>query len=386
MRKSLDSCLKRACCWSACARCSSGRSRGSWMDRRGGDDEHLAQAAEALGLEDHPAQPRVDREPGEPLADGGEPDALSSLVEEGALAPVTRPGSRDRASPVLDQRGGGDGAQLLEQVGAGLDVAAVGRLDEGEAGDVAEPERGHLEDDAGEVGAQDLGVGELRPGLEVLLRVEPDRDALGDAAAAAGALVGRGLADRLDRQPLHLGAHGVAADPRDAGVDDVPDAGDGQRRLGDVGGEHDAAHDRGVAGEDLVLVGRAEAGVERDDLEPLCPTGLAPESVEGVGGVADLALAGQEHQHVARPLGRQLAHRVDDRLGLVALDRLALLVVLRQLEERAVADLDGVRTTRHLDHRGASARQKCAAKRSTSIVALVMITLRSGRRGSSRLR
>ena len=27
-----------------------------------------------------------------------------------------------------------------------------------------------------------------------------------DAAAAAGALVGRGLADRLDRQPLHLGA------------------------------------------------------------------------------------------------------------------------------------------------------------------------------------
>ena len=52
----------------------------------------------------------------------------------------------------------------------------------------------------------------------------------------------------------------VAGDPRDAGVDDVPDAGHGQRRLGDVGGEHDAAHGRGVAGEDLVLLGRARAG------------------------------------------------------------------------------------------------------------------------------
>ena len=127
-----------------------------------------------------------------------------------------------------------------------------------------------------------------------------------------------------------------------------------------------------------MLVGRAEAGVERHDLEA-----VALERVEGVGGVADLPLARQEDEHVARPLGRQLADRVEDRLGLVALDRLALLVVLRQLQQRAVADLDGVRTTRDLDHRGAS---KCAAKRSTSIVALVMITLRSGRRGSSRLR
>ena len=176
-------------------------------------------------------------------------------------------------------------------------------------------------------------------------RVEPDRDAVGHAPAAAGALVGGGLADRLDRQPLHLGAHGVAADPRDAGVDDVRDAGHRQRRLGDVGGQHDAAHRGRVAGEDLVLVGRAEAGVERDDLEP-----VALERVERVGGVADLALAGQEDQHVARALGRQLAHGVDDRLGLVALDRLAVLVVLRQLEQGAVADLDGIRTTRHLDH------------------------------------
>ena len=36
------------------------------------DHDHLADAAEALGLEDHPGQPRVDRQPRQPLADLGE--------------------------------------------------------------------------------------------------------------------------------------------------------------------------------------------------------------------------------------------------------------------------------------------------------------------------
>ena len=40
------------------------------LDRqRRGDDEHLAHAAVAFGLEHHPAQPRVDRQPGEPAAE-----------------------------------------------------------------------------------------------------------------------------------------------------------------------------------------------------------------------------------------------------------------------------------------------------------------------------
>ena len=36
--------------------------------QRGRDHDHLAHAAEPLGLEDHPGQPRVDRQPGQPLA------------------------------------------------------------------------------------------------------------------------------------------------------------------------------------------------------------------------------------------------------------------------------------------------------------------------------
>ena len=61
---------------------------------------------------------------------------------------------------------------------------------------------------------------------------------------------------------------------------------------------------------------------------PRGPVGF--ERRQRLGGVADLALAGQEHQDVARTLGRQLPDGVDDRLGLVADDRLALLVRPRQ--------------------------------------------------------
>ena len=49
------------------------------------------------------------------------------------------------------------------------------------------------------------------------------------------------------------------------------------------------------------------------------------------------------------PSLRELADRVEDRLGLVALDRLALVVGLGELEERAVADLDGVGPAGHFD-------------------------------------
>ena len=178
----------------------------------GRDDDHLADAAQPFGLDDHPGQPRVDREPGEPTSDLGEPHRAGR----------GRPSSSSSWTPDWTLRLSGGSTN-------------------GKRRDVAEAEAGHLQDDAGQVGAQDLRLGELGTALEVLLGVEPDRDAGLEPAAAAGPLVGGGLADRLDGQPLHLGPHRVAADPGDAGVDDVPDAGHGQRRLGHVGGQHDPA-------------------------------------------------------------------------------------------------------------------------------------------------
>ena len=293
------------------------------------DDQHLAHATEPLGLQDHPAQPRVERQPREPAAGVG----------QGVLAVAA----------------GAQGAELLEQLQAGGDVAPVRRLDERESGDVTQPERTHLQDHAGQVRAQDLGVGELRAAEEVLLGVEPDADARPHAAAPAGALVGRGLADGLDGQPLDLGAQGVATDPGDTGVDDVPDARDGQRGLRDVGGQHDPAP--GVRREDAVLLGGREPGVERDDLDAAARAAQRARGLlQGVGGVADLALAGQEDQDVAGPLGRELADGLDDRLGLVAHDHLALLVdalrIVGELQEGAVAHLDRVGASGDLDDGG----------------------------------
>ena len=60
-----------------------------------------------------------------------------------------------------------------------------------------------------------------------------------------------------------------------------------------------------------VLLGGGQPRVQRQHLEPVAPG-------QQVGGVADLALAGQEHQDVAGALGGQLVDRVADGLALVA--------------------------------------------------------------------
>ena len=205
------------------------------LDRqRRRDHQHLAHAAEPLGFEHHPPEPRVDRQAGE----------IATRLRQSAGATLHA------------IRGGLDRGEFVEQCVAVDDRSVVGRLDERELGHVTEPDRRHLEDDGRQVGPQDLGLGELGPGVEVVLGVEPDADAGRDAPAASGPLVGRRLRDRFDRESLHLEPAAVPRDARGAGVDDVAHARHGQRRLGDVGGEHDAATGAAARGpfEDLVLL------------------------------------------------------------------------------------------------------------------------------------
>ena len=148
---------------------------------------------------------------------------------------------------------------------------------------------------------------------------------------------GRGLADLLDRQPLDLEPRAVAADPREPGVDDVADPGHRERRLGDVGGEHDAA---GAARpEDPLLLTRREARVERQELDV-----LRQAAGQRLRGVADLALAREEDEDVAGRLAQQFLDGVADRVGLVAVEILGVL-------DRAVADLDRIRAAGDLDDR-----------------------------------
>jgi hypothetical protein len=200
-------------------------------------------------------------------------------------------------------------AQLVQQRDAVKDLAAVGRLEKRERLDLPQPERGHLEDHAREVRSQDLRVGELRPRVEIVLRVEPDADPVGNAAAAAFALVGRRARDRLDRQPLDLQPRAVAGHPGDAGIDDEADAGDGHRRLGDVRREDDAASVGPVSAEDLLLIGGREPRVQRQYVD------ARPQpSAEHLRGVADLPLSREEREHVTVAFGEQLLDGVRQRV------------------------------------------------------------------------
>ena len=221
-------------------------------------------------------------------------------------------------------------AELVQQRDAVADLAAVGRVEEREVLDLAEAERLHLQDHRGEARAQDLGIGERGARGEVLLGVQADADAVGLAPAAALALVGRGPRDRLDRQPLDLQPRAVAADPRGAGIDDRADPRHGQRRLGDVRREHDAA--RVVRLEDALLLGRGQARVERQHLDL---RRQAPR--QRLGGVADLALAGEEDEHVAGAVAQQLLDGVADRVDGVAVDDDLVVLVRGRPPPRAAA-------------------------------------------------
>ena len=115
------------------------RSLAGILDRqRGRDHEHLADTAVALRLDDHAAEAGVDRQPRQPRAQRGETPVRLAV---------------DRV---------GDRAQLLQQCEPVADRPRVGRVEEREGGHVAQAERRHLQDDRCEVGAQDLGLGELR--------------------------------------------------------------------------------------------------------------------------------------------------------------------------------------------------------------------------------
>ncbi len=238
--------------------------------------------------------------------------------------------------------------QFEQGLVAVLELAVVGRVKEREVLRAAEVQRLHLQDDAGEVGPQHLRVGELRPAVEVALRVEPHRDALGDAAAAAAALVGRRLADRLDGQPLHLAAGRIPTDPGQAGVDDVADARHRQRRLGDVGGQHDPPLLRRLEHPHLLLAG--EPGVERQDLG-VPQIGLA----ERFGDFADVAFSGEKHQRVGVAATRSLPangpYGIDDGGGEVGLFVLVERRIVR-IDQRLIPHLDRVGAAADLDDRG----------------------------------
>ena len=288
--------------------------------QRRGDDQNLVQAAEFGRFQHHAAQARVDGQ------------ARQLAAERGQLALT------------VDRR------QLLQQVEAVADGLAIRRLDKGEILDGAQAQVQHLQDHRRQVGAQDFRIGKRRTAKEIFLAVQAHADARLDPPTAALALVGAGLGNGLDGQALDLGAVAVAADARRATVDHVADARHSQRGFRHVGGQHDLASAHGR--EDLLLLGRGEARVQRQHFGE-AQVGLA----QHLGGIADLALAGEEDQHVARALalsllmGGDLVQRGEDALvdGEVVEQALALLVHFTS--QRAVPGLDRVGAPGDFDNR-----------------------------------
>jgi len=260
---------------------------------RGGDHQYLGQRLVLACLQDHAAHARVQRQAAEFLADRCERVVVVHRAQFG---------------------------QQRVTVGNRL---ARRRLDEGEGVHIAQAQRLHAQDHASQRTAQDLGVGETRPAVELVLAVQADADAVGHAPATPRALLRRGLADGLDLQLLDLAAPAVALHTRHAAVDDVADARHRERGLGDVGGQHDAP---AIAGfENTVLFGLAQAREERQDLGRRPPLGVLQQvAAQVVGGLADLALAGQEDEDVARSAAPEFIHGVGD--GVVEVKLAALFV------------------------------------------------------------
>ena len=205
-----------------------------------------------------------------------------------------------------------EGAELLQQLHAVADAARVRRVQEREVLDVAELQRRHLQDHRGQVGPQDLRIGVARAGREVRPR----------STAGCRRRARRGRSGRPAARPRPArSARSAAAAPWSAGCSARCGRCRGRRRSGCPGTVSDVSATlvastmrRPVCGcEHLLLLGGRQPRVERQHLGAGCQ-----RTAQSLGGVADLALAGQEHQHVAGRFGVQFVDRVDDRLGLVA--------------------------------------------------------------------
>ncbi len=299
---------------------ASGRALARVLDaEERGNHQHRAQAAGRLRGDQHARQLDVDRQPRHLLADRGQAALGIDRAELGQLLPAI-----------------GDGA-------------FVGRFEEREVLDAAQAQLQHPQDHAGQARSPDLRVGEFRAGDEIGLAVQAHADAFGHAPAASLALVGAGLRDRLDVQAVEFLPRAVALDPGISRVDDVADARHRQRGFGHVGGQHDAALAAGVEDPVLVLVGQARVQRQHLGLAILAP-------FQRLVRVADLALAGQEYQHVAARIDPgDFIHRRHDRLvdRALAVTTAAVLVLAAAglAFQRAVAHFHRIGTAFHADHR-----------------------------------
>ena len=105
----------------------------------GGDHHGFPHRAVVTGFQHHPRQARVNRQ-------------FRQLTA--GLCQMIMP------------FGGGftvDSTQFFQQFDAILDIAFIRRFHKREGGDIPQPDRGHLQNNGGQVGTQNFRVGKFRP-------------------------------------------------------------------------------------------------------------------------------------------------------------------------------------------------------------------------------
>ena len=170
---------------------------------------------------------------------------------------------------------------------------------------------GAVEQQAGEVGGQDLRPREGFEGAGRRLRPQPIADARLGPPRAAAPLVHRGAGGAGGDEAGQADAGLVERHARQTGIDDDPNPLDRQRRLGDAGRQHDLPGSGRSGRHGAVLFGRGKGTVEGRDLGALVdPLG------EERRDPPDLALSGQEGEDRAGigPQGAKdgVGHRILD--------------------------------------------------------------------------
>ena len=203
-----------------------------------------------------------------------------------------------------------EGLKLLQQTPTVRQGLRLRGLKEGKGFRVPEVQLLHAEHHGGEVRAANLRIGKRGARLEIGRLEEAEAHPWSQAPAAARALGGAGLGNRLHGQTLKLRAIAVAGNSGQPAIDDVADTRHGQGGFRDVRGQHDAPRAPGI--KDSLLVRIRKPGIEGQHLCAAEGLGIP----QHLGRIANISLPRQKYEHVPSIGRRRLA------LSLQAINRL----------------------------------------------------------------
>ncbi len=156
-----------------------------------------------------------------------------------------------------------EGAQFGQQATGLRQRGRRRRVQESELVGIGDAPGGAIEEQARQIRRQDLGPRERFEGVGGGLRPKPPADARLGAAGAAPPLIHRGPGGARRHEPGQAETGLIDRHPGEAGIDHDPDPLDGQRGLGDAGGQHHLAGPGRRRGDGPILLGRREGAVER---------------------------------------------------------------------------------------------------------------------------